>query len=616
MSACANPPPAHSAPVVLCTSDIASFACEKARVRCPNEIADRFRIATVTFNVVPRFDLIPRFFNDANPPTDVIQQLRTIPMTFDGFFVKDGYIVGTSAWLKYLYLASVNLNSALACGEESEFTQNYPDQYSKFFSTIFQANACVDGASASPSFTDLFDILVQVYEVNRCAGQNYVYRAFMVGFDPNTGVAVYKIMQNDPWNRCLPEIKYTGYLELAQSVEYGPGNPAHVLGRWLGVAPMSFASGVITDNSVVDQKGRIGYEGIATTIPAGLGIAGAPILNQCAQVIGIATGLSQQGTVFGVSSNFANPIICEIIRSFKSLRCNGSLPYSQVFGTIMYERASLDVKYTVLTGNEIGLYQSDTILDTDFDPVRGNYLACSTRRRCHSNRRLVGLFVTDVCGCLLDAYTEEDCADDINIITANPVQCAIVRHRIEAGDIITHVNGMELGQLPGQYSLDQALYRLCCGDEVAVTFLKASEDYSIVRQVCVTLGSSLSWVRDISQLVGVPRTDAYFPNLFKYMFNALPDVEKSEIQGMLAYASLAYTNGFFPYYATPATVSNSVYAQSLLRSAYALGGVSYSGAVEYAMDINGQQFTPEPCATIGEVLPNYLLSRCFLYDLM
>lgn len=560
MSGCANPPSSHNPKLAFCEPFKDPFECGKPRVLCPNEIAQRFRNATVGINVIPRFQILPPVDVVVPPPgapvtADPLETptLQTVPYESNGFFVDRGYIVGSSAWLvsvfqalllQFLSTREVRLNPTdiltiptnniqaqlqLTVGAALTLAEADLPTAVEMINILLNGATIdgsvpisVDGVNTAATLADFFDIYISVYEVNRCPA-SYVYRGYLVGTDLRTGVAVYRIDKCDAWNRCLPIIENQPYLQLGSSLTYGPGNPVFFLGRWNGVAPMSFSCGCVNDNSVVDVNGLITYEGFATSIPADVGVVGGPILNQCAQVVGIATALSNQHTIFGVSSHFAKNIIDEIIKSDRE--CSSRVVYAPLLGFSVFRHAAMDVCYVVLTPNEIGLLSQDLTVPT---------VDAATRRYrdpqfCRENRELRGLLVTSVGGNLACAVTEDICADVPPFPSAGPGS-AVARprnFRLEAGDIIMSVNGVPMGQLPGQTGLESVLYRLCCGDVVQISFLKMADAYTQEYVLCTELEDSLAWINDIEGAFTAPGAGILNPAFLAYFAGLVPAVELS-----------------------------------------------------------------------------------------
>lgn len=617
--ACANPPPAHGGMPVLCNQLRKQFSCDSsASVYCPSEIAKKFKHTVVQLDIVPAFDLYPEAVTDAGTPeARVFEQLRRVPMKQNGFFIEGGYIISSSAWLKYLFDAVVNYRRAVAClpadiGAPLSYDPQLTTPVIRTILGLFGGQTCFNGVSMSGSFVDLFSIHVTVTRVNTCDGANFVYRAFLLGFDPATGVAVYKIAKTDPANKCVPCLSQVPALKFGDSCTYGVGNPAHVSGTWLGVNPHAFSSGVVTDNSVMDRKGLLGYEGLATSIPAGLGVVGAPILNQCAQVIGMATGLTEQGTVFGVSSNFMMPIICSLIAAHRNSGKESTehATYSNVFNTFMYEHGTLNIKYAPVTGSELGLRIPSNLSASTAPVIPGVEGASCSLNDCRALREPIGILLSEVCGCSAQACTTVECPASINNVTlVGQPSCETRIIRMAPGDIITHIDGKAIGLYTG-LSLETVLYNRCCGDEVRVTFLKLVDNYRTAYTICVTLESSLDWVRNVSEFINIgdgASTAFIYANMVDYFFHLLPGVEKSEFLTDLAYKSLAITNSvtqpipFLPPPA-PAPTINPTYARHLYAQALRRGGIPLRGAVEYVMDLNGVQLIPTSCPSLLPIM--------------
>lgn len=544
MAACAAPPSSFQPKIVMCDLHEHPFGdCKVREPLCPNEIAERWRRAAVTVTAIPRFavfhqcpsgGVIPNVVN----PSDF---LRTVPIISDGFFLDKGYIVGSSAFLSSVFNAVLlenKMNANTDCGEVVIPITTVPNLINLKFGQLSLADTTslpnisqvldllingrtdtvgpaidVDGTNTCATLADFFDIFISVYNGNRCP-QSFVYRGYIVGADLSTGVAVFRIDRCDPWNRCLPKLEAQPFLDLANSATYGPGNPAYFLGGFSGVAPMSFASGTIVDNSVVDAGGALTYEGLYTDIVADVGVDGGPILNKCAQVVGIATGLSNTNTVFGVTSMFAKVAIDELIKAHRDPNCTNRAVYAPLLGFLVFRHASLGAAYVVLDAGEIGLLSQDFSVPS-LDAKDRRYL---DSQFCKENRELKGLLVTRVTGNLACAETDEVC-ESVALRPETGIGCKqkrTKRYRIHPGDIIQSVAGVPLGQLPGQAGLDQVLQRLCCGDIVEVLFLRKDDAYTQQYRLCVSLEDNLAW---LNQLTDTPA------GMLAYVSNLVPSLD-------------------------------------------------------------------------------------------
>lgn len=614
------------------------FHCAKnATVRCADEIAQRFHAAVVEITVTPRFNLIPASGSlttgpDPPPVFTEFEQMRRIPMTFNGFFIDKGYIVGSSAWLEYLYLAVQAYRKALSCledpGPEVETVLGYLANLSnEQIWQIFNPTGCVGGIPVNSDIASLFEITAQVKDVNGCPGKNYFYNITPIGI-ATIGVAVYEISRRngaDAPNRCVPCLETVPSLKFAQSCSYKRGNPAHVLGSWKGVSATSISSGVVTNNSVIDKKGLIGYEGIATSIPGALGMAGAPILNQCAQVIGMVTGLSEHGTVFGITSDFMLPIVCALINAFEKKGTNNACAqYSSVFGMYIYEHGDLSVKGEYVTAGPLALRATGGV------EGESGILECPPLD-CHSLRRPSGFLLTEICGCARAATHTIECPPSINVLSATPAQpCRKQIVSLSPGDVILSINNIEVGIFPHQYSIDQILNTYQCGEKVNVRFARLADGYRKEYDICITLDSSLAWHSNLTSFyVSRPENalidgevPEMFPNMGAYFFNVVPDVEKSKHVTELALKSLAITNSFIPpipplagppYTFLPGQM-NPLYYEYLLALARCRSGFQYRGAVYYDFVLNGIQVPETLCSSINDVLPVVEAFECTLHN--
>lgn len=625
---CANPPPAVGNPPLACVQVCERLSCANTPViRCADEILHKFKTTVVEITVTPRFNLIPTSGSlsaDVPPVFTETEQMRRIPMRMNGFFIDKGLILGSSAWLNYMYQAVISFRNAVAClgegvvvGEPTlEYLVNLTNEQ---IWQIFNPTECVGGIPISSDISSLFEFTAEVKDVNGCTDKNFFYSIVPKGLT-QFGLGLYEIRSRhsvDSPNHCVPCLEKVASLKFGPSVKYRSGNTAYVLGSWYGVNGTSISEGAVTNNSVIDRKGLITYQGIATSIKAGLGIAGAPILNQCAQVIGVATGLSSEGTVFGVTSDFIKPIVAALIHANekrgKSQTC---AIYSNVFGAYLYEHGTMNVKGEYVNAATLNL-RSTAPADTPGAPLN-----CPPND-CHTLRRPAGFLLTEVCGCAQRATTTVECPPGINTLSAIPVQgCRTQIIRLAPGDVILAIDDIPIGVNSGQYGIGQILVNRECGDKVVVRFARLADGYRKEYDICITLESSLAWHSDVSSFYVPPpaigEVPDMFPNMAEYLFNMVPEVEKSEYITELAYKSLAIKNSFMPPFPPLAPAPYEFYASQMNPSYYKYllglarkhGGVQYHGAVHYDFNINGIEIPGTACASISEILPLFEAYEC------
>ena len=101
---------------------------------------------------------------------------------------------------------------------------------------------------------------------------------------------------------------------------------------------------------------------------------------------------------------------------------------------------------------------------------------------------------------------------------------------IMPGDVITKINGIEMGQLKGQYGPETIFYRMRAGDEVQIEFLRQDDQYRQACKVCVKLQDSLCWMN-------IDSGDA--PSLLQFAANFVPSLDLAFFAESLARRDIA-----------------------------------------------------------------------------
>jgi len=542
---------------------------------CAEEIYNKFKDASVNIRTIPKYRIFWQQFNkffDA-PNTGSFYNAGILPMSYSGFFTEKGYIVSSSAFMVLIYLSALFMTFSFAyCIDECTVsTDGQP--FSKFFTNKYRdipgfmdvmRSICSGGC-----FADWFEFYAEVFNVNRC-GKSFIYRAYIVGVDFDTGVAIYRIDPCDPWNKCLPIIKDQPYLKWGNSKCYTPGNKVYTIGDFRCADSQSFSTGTVVDNTNASRDGAVCYEMIATTMDVSLGAEGAPILNECGYVVGIITGLTNEGrNAIGVTSSFIERVISSIVRSSCRPGCTPHALYLDLFGFIAYRYGTLDWTYRIKTAddlNQLFLQQAIANIAPCCEPCPATQLPWSsvgcdpcknwsafrdqfyTQDNCRINRELLGIIIdSEPTGSLGDAI--ETCQ------RGNPnygKPCNEI-YQIDKGDLVTHLNGAPLGQLPFQNTPNNILYSLLPCDCVDLQFFKADEMYTQCHKLSVELQDSLCWVggfTPISFPCGTGTTyTANLPPTFQYtkfyqqwlsfivwIFNAIPQVYRATILSNVEYA--------------------------------------------------------------------------------
>lgn len=501
------------------------------KVWCNTEISDILSKATTGLLIIPRFkvfsELHIKFLEQVNGATHYTA--GNLPMRQTAFFTKTGILVSTSAFTSILAIASMVVTFSLpycwrpgtheASGMEDAFNtaRHVPDGTTKYvnrYANLPTFKSVMEDICAGGTFASWFEFYVDVMGVEsqgqRCA---QTYRAYWQGVDFNTGVATFKIDPSDIWNSCLPPLRQT-FLKFGNSKASTPGSTVHAIYDSKVTGPLTFNTGVVSNNAGLTRDGGVTYEVITTTIPVAEGAEGGPILNQCGEVVGIITGRTRNGYAVGIASVFAEPIINMLVKAACIPDCTPYVHYVRVWGVRAFRHGTLDMQYHTATAADIN--QAFLRVFTGSDPCGachgdgfgGDCAACCQgsdywRERfynynnCQIDRSVRGVIIdTEPCGLLADAV--EKC--DIQNPNYGP---NIVRYTsLERGDKITHINGREIGALPHQTTPENIFYELLACTCVDITFSKESELYTQPHVISVRLEDNLMWIGDFLPMVG------------------------------------------------------------------------------------------------------------------
>lgn len=568
-----------------CSKNLSLPVSVEATTLCSNEIYKRFKDAVVQFSAIPKFSIdgpmvtggigIPGVYSLTGTATGSSTGTITtpvLPLNYSGFLYEaKGYIVSSSCFLYALFLALYYNQLYLVGGAPTDATTGNPsiaNLPSSVLVNIEVVLSIIFDPNNPRSLSDFFDFFVTVFNVNGC-GKAYVYRAYIVGVDFDTGIAVYRIDPCDPWNKCCVPIGKHIFLRWGTSKCYGPGSPVHIIGAYSQQSPLSMASGSVVNNSDVITSGVITYEAILTDVVVLNGVEGAPILDQCGYVVGVVTGrtgnvtynssnstlnsllagtipsaaVSQLGTAFGVTSSFICGVVDRLIDADQRPDCTEFVIYNDIFGFNLYRHATLGISYIYRTGVEIGLYGADTVYPVDiqrwYDPAY-----------CEINRQLIGIQVTsNPIGPLSDAY--EDCTtQQFPVFQGKTVitpSLDFIGFQVQAFDVITGLNGMPIGQMLPQITPDVLLYQLKPCDTLVVEFLKAAESYTTCHTLCTALGDSLAFLFNLPNLstsgtgvtyVTVPISLVQYQQILIWFFLALSQVDRAYILSLFLNTNL------------------------------------------------------------------------------
>jgi hypothetical protein len=494
-----------------------------SKLLCPADIATDFSPAVVDIKIVPRFrafwDNYSRWIEEVQGATHY--NAGILPLSSTGFYTPKGYIVSTSSFTSILWIASwIMTFSTPFCWQPgtNEETKDFPAfQHSR--SVPDPATLYVNRYHDLPGFMDVlnemcnggcfadwFDFMVDITRTNnsgRCAA---TYRAYLAGIDFESGMAWFKIKNSNAWNRCLDPIVRQHVLKFGNSKQAQVGSTVHTIYGSRVTGHGAMATGVVSDNSGMLRDGSVPFEVLFTDMIVEEGAEGAPILNQCGQVIGMIVGATHHGKAVGITSAFVERIHNAIVDSNCTPNCSPHAVFIASFGCYVYRHGTLDITYHLKTALDL----NQALLRTAVG--NGNCRGCNGSGDCKScgsysdeywrnefynyencriNRELIGVVMdTNPCGVLAAAV--EECS----IRDPNFGQVQRRFFQIEKGDIITHINGLPIGSRTGQQSPENIFYSLEPCVCVDIEFLKEAERYTQVHHINVKLEDSLNWIPD------------------------------------------------------------------------------------------------------------------------
>lgn len=517
--------------------DTSSSSKRKQETLCPADIFKRFGDAAVTLRTIPKFRVFWQNFNNTtnclNPGSHY--NAGVVPVSTSGFFIQKGFIVSGIPCMTILLLAALfftyvaamcwvpgmtteQLQAAVnnCTGCQTPTNSKLTNEYHEIPGFLELMRGICSGAS----FADFFEFDTEVFNVNGC-GENYIYRAYLVGLDFETGVGVYRIEPADPFNKCLPIIKKQKYLMFGSSKCYTPGNTVHTIADLRCSGSRSYSSGSVTDNTNLSRQGDVNYETITTNMDIGRGAEGAPILNDCGYVVGIITGMSANGNAIGVSSSFITRVIDAILDAAcnvddaRNACCNDHALYVDLFGCVLYRYGTINWNFrgkTALDLNQLFLQRATSKTPckvapvapapgahpfavaadhnpcTDWEGLQSRFYNDAT---CRINRELLGIIIDcEPCGQLAEVV--EECHRS----SPNWGNGCSEIFQIEKGDVVTHLNGAPLGTLPNQNTPLNILYSLNACDCVELKFQKADELFTECHSLRVRLDDSLCWISE------------------------------------------------------------------------------------------------------------------------
>lgn len=510
--------------------------CEKQKCcpsKCdcltPEEILCKYKDAAVTIH--SEFILI-----GASGPTDVVRGSTPsgpntridISQSGNGFFIKGHYIITSAS----LVLMPPSLTSVV---------NRYP-----FFNPVDLTDP---ERRIQNSMVRASRILVDVFNVNG-SGHSFVYEADLVGVDGAGNIAVLKINYKKPWNFCNPYIeKCHPYFKLGRSRAAKDGEKVYLIGdftadlviRQLSNGAGCISEGLIADHRYTEYSGYIFPELVLVSAVAYTFTTGLPIVNCQGEVIAIqgtdVAGVNDsyteviegQGFVSGVAEFFFRPVIKTIIKGQCSRRpnCHLELIDDPAGAYYRYKKGYLGIAYELVTGLIYDQVVDYTSVSVGVSGVEPGALDFARRFRLSEDgqflnsptcKELVGILVTGVAGINQENAPDVPNAQTFIAAGTGPAPLALglplspLLGKIQPGDIITHINGLALGNLGKQIPPALITWRLCAGDQVEITYRRGGN---------VPNGESVEFSGNYDNLFTTTAVLADFPLLHDYPWYAI-----------------------------------------------------------------------------------------------
>lgn len=349
-------------------------------------------------------------------------------------------------------------------------------------------------------------ILVSVFNVNG-KGHSFVYEADLVGVDGVGNIAVLRINYKKQWNQCNPCVeKCHPFLTFGSSRGSKDGEKIYMIGDFVSFALNrrafnavgAICEGLLSDHRYLDFMGWSPAEGVLVSAPAYAFSAGLPIINcqglvigmQTADVSGVLPRLSSStqvnaanqsegsGLVAGPSEFFMRRVIKTLIKGSCSRKYNCQLETicDPVGAYYRYKKAYVGLAYDVFTGIDY-----DTTTDYTSGPAprgqpkirlspNGDFLNSPSCKELVGLRvlGLAGLNPNDGLNVSNGFYYVPGGTANAPLLTGLPVSPLL--GKLLPGDVITHIDGVALGDLNKQIAPSLITWRLCAGDQIEICY--------------------------------------------------------------------------------------------------------------------------------------------------
>jgi hypothetical protein len=447
-------------------------------------------------------------FTDAITPSDVVQPPTALPPLVPGALLPLAPLYALNMYGNGFFITK----HIIVCPAHLVLAPpNYTLAYNQW--------PFIDDSISSGSYQNVMSgpnrINVDVIDVNG-SGHSYTYAATLLGVSGIGDIAVLYINPADPWNRNVPCIKECHpHFKFGCSRKYKCGEKVFALGdpftrplpynnNWC--TPLNktrghaFVQGTIADNRYLDYAGYAQPELVAVNMPIFDRRAGLPLIDKFGHVIGMQT-MSVTGAVTASDNTttalpltlnptlyvppngdgvVAGPSQFFMLHVVKTLLCpNKDCNVSFVetvsgpgglYSFYRYIYGFLGLAWEVFTGAMYQSYRDQNGYDTPFFNVSPNsYL------NTNAIKEVIGLRVVGVAKD--DPTTPATSPDQANLYLPNmdltslqaPLEDVVMRN-----DIITHADGLPLGDLSKQIPISLLLFRKAPGDNVTLVVRTSS----------------------------------------------------------------------------------------------------------------------------------------------
>lgn len=356
-------------------------------------------------------------------------------------------------------------------------------------------------------------ILVGIQDVNR-KGHAFSYEVDLLGVDGIGDIAVLRVNCKKQWNQCNPRIqKCHPHFKWGKSRATKDGEPVYMFGDFVTSqltqrridAAGAIVEGIVSDHRYVDYQGLNIQELLLVSSPAYAFSAGLPFINAQGEVIGMQTCdvvgvlpallndpdgtvpyLNQSqgsGMVAGPTQYFMERVIKTIIRGICSKKFNAELENicDPVGAYYRYLKGYLGIAYDLVTAEtydytvDFTSAAANTAIPINGRPrIRLN--ADGTFNQFPNCKEIIGIRILGLAGANPDDglgvangfYFVPGATGTAPLPAFLPVSPLLTK--LVPGNIITHLEGVALGDLIDQIAPSLVTYRLQNNDLVKICY--------------------------------------------------------------------------------------------------------------------------------------------------